>query len=86
MVQATAYIVKEKGSPFERITVELEEIQSQEVLVDLQATGICHTDLAVQHGKIPMPFPVILGHEGLSKTPLLFNSEKLQNNRNKVLE
>ncbi|KGO40465.1 Polyketide synthase, enoylreductase [Penicillium expansum] len=64
MVQATAYIVKEKGSPFERITVELEEIQSQEVLVDLQATGICHTDLAVQHGKIPMPFPVILGHEG----------------------
>jgi aryl-alcohol dehydrogenase len=64
MVPATALIVPRKGAAFEVANVELDAIQPGEVLVQLKATGICHTDLAVQHGHIPMPFPVVLGHEG----------------------
>ncbi|MHB1710601.1 MAG: zinc-binding dehydrogenase [Acidimicrobiales bacterium] len=35
-----------------------------EVLVRMVATGICHTDLSILRGNIPVPLPVVLGHEG----------------------
>ncbi|GLA29030.1 NAD/NADP dependent alcohol dehydrogenase [Aspergillus niger] len=65
MVQAKAFIVPEKQAPFQSNTVELDVLQSGEVLVELKATGICQTDLVVQSGKIPVPFPAILGHEDI---------------------
>ncbi len=34
-----------------------------EVQVKVQATGLCHTDLSVMNGIIPMPMPALLGHE-----------------------
>ena len=64
MVPATALIVAQQGSPFQPTEVQLNPLQSREVLVRLHATGICHTDLAVQHGKIHVPLPAVLGHEG----------------------
>lgn len=71
MVQAKAFIVPEKQAPFQSNTVELDVLQSGEVLVELKATGICQTDLVVQSGKIPVPFPAILGHEGTVQSPLV---------------
>ncbi|KAA0909654.1 alcohol dehydrogenase catalytic domain-containing protein, partial [Streptomyces apricus] len=35
-----------------------------EVLVDVAAAGLCHSDLSVVDGTIPFPVPVVLGHEG----------------------
>lgn len=35
-----------------------------EVLVRMVATGICHTDLSFLRGNVPVPLPVVLGHEG----------------------
>lgn len=35
-----------------------------EVLVRIQAAGLCHSDLSVIDGVIPFPVPVVLGHEG----------------------
>ncbi|RMJ02442.1 hypothetical protein BHE90_016256 [Fusarium euwallaceae] len=64
MAMATALIVPRKGAPFEMKTVQLDPLRAHEVLVDIKATGICHTDVAVQQGKIPMQFPAVLGHEG----------------------
>lgn len=64
MVSATALIVTEKGGAFQQREVELDTLQPKEVLVKLTATGICHTDLKVQHAKITVPLPAILGHEG----------------------
>ncbi|KAF7547303.1 hypothetical protein G7046_g9042 [Stylonectria norvegica] len=64
MVSAIAQIIHEIGSPFESQIVELDELQPNEVLVDMKACGICHTDIAVQQGKISFPLPAILGHEG----------------------
>lgn len=65
MVSATALIVPQLGAAFEAKVVELNSLQPHELLVDLRATGVCHTDIAVQYGKIPVPLPAVLGHEGI---------------------
>jgi Zn-dependent alcohol dehydrogenase len=35
-----------------------------EVLIRMVATGVCHTDLSVLQGQIPLQLPLVLGHEG----------------------
>jgi S-(hydroxymethyl)glutathione dehydrogenase/alcohol dehydrogenase len=44
--------------------VKLLDPRPHEVLVRLKATGICHSDVMVVKGTMPVPMPVILGHEG----------------------
>jgi S-(hydroxymethyl)glutathione dehydrogenase / alcohol dehydrogenase len=36
----------------------------QDVVVSVGASGVCHSDLSVVHGYVPLPPPTILGHEG----------------------
>ena len=59
-----AAVVHEKDAPFVLEEVELDEPRSNEVLVRMVATGLCHTDLSVRSGVIPFPLPAVLGHEG----------------------
>ncbi len=59
-----AAVVHEKGGPFLLEEVELDDLRSDEVLVRMVATGLCHTDLSVRSGVIPFPLPAVLGHEG----------------------
>ncbi len=47
-----------------RDDIELVPAGPGEVTVDIQATGVCHSDLSVINGTIPQPAPSILGHEG----------------------
>ncbi len=43
--------------------VELDEPGPGEVLVQLVATGLCHSDLSTMNGTRPRPVPMVLGHE-----------------------
>lgn len=53
------------GKPLEVVEVDLDGPQAGEVLVELKATGICHTDEFTLSGADPEgAFPTILGHEG----------------------
>ncbi len=53
------------GKPLEVVDVELEGPRAGEVLVELKATGVCHTDAFTLSGDDPEgAFPAILGHEG----------------------
>ncbi|MGQ0836252.1 MAG: S-(hydroxymethyl)glutathione dehydrogenase/class III alcohol dehydrogenase [Gammaproteobacteria bacterium] len=53
------------GKPLEVTTVELDGPRAGEVLVEIKATGICHTDEFTRSGADPEGlFPVIFGHEG----------------------
>ena len=53
------------GKPLSIETVQLEAPQSGEVLVEIKATGVCHTDAYTLGGADPEGrFPTILGHEG----------------------
>lgn len=40
------------------------DLGPNEVRVHIDASGVCHSDLTVQKGGVPMPPPLILGHEG----------------------
>jgi len=60
-----AAIAFEAGKPLSIETVQLEGPKSGEVLVEIKATGICHTDKYTLSGADPEGlFPCILGHEG----------------------
>ena len=53
------------GKPLEIVDVDLEGPKAGEVLVEVKATGVCHTDEFTLSGADPEGlFPVILGHEG----------------------
>ena len=60
----TAAVVREKGGQFLLEDAELDLPGSQEVLVRIVATGICHTDIVVRDQQMPTPLPIVLGHEG----------------------
>ena len=60
-----AAVAFEAGKPLEVTTVQLEGPREGEVLVEVHATGICHTDEFTRSGADPEGlFPAILGHEG----------------------
>jgi len=51
--------------PLDVVTLDLAEPGEGEVLVQMRAAGLCHSDLSVLQGKLAtVPFPVVLGHEG----------------------
>jgi len=60
----TAAVMEEKSGKFNIDTLDLDAPQSNEVLVKITATGICHTDLHARDGYFAMPFPAVYGHEG----------------------
>jgi S-(hydroxymethyl)glutathione dehydrogenase/alcohol dehydrogenase len=60
-----AAVAFEAGKPLEVTTVQLEGPRAGEVLVEIKATGVCHTDEFTRSGADPEGiFPAILGHEG----------------------
>ena len=60
-----AAVAFEAGSPLRIETVQLEGPRAGEVLVEIKATGLCHTDEFTRSGADPEGlFPAILGHEG----------------------
>ncbi len=59
-----AYVVHEANGPYLLEDVELDEPKSGEVLVRNVATGICHTDEFGRSQGVPIPLPLVLGHEG----------------------
>ena len=60
-----AAVATEAGKPLSIETVQLEGPRAGEVLVEIKATGICHTDSFTLSGEDPEGiFPAILGHEG----------------------
>jgi len=64
-VKVRAAVAHEAGKPLSIETVDLEGPRAGEVLVEIKATGVCHTDAFTLSGADPEGlFPAILGHEG----------------------
>ncbi len=64
-MKTRAAVAFEAGKPLEVVEVDLEGPKAGEVLVEMKATGICHTDEFTLSGADPEgAFPAILGHEG----------------------
>ena len=64
-MKTRAAVAFEAGKPLEIVELDLEGPQAGEVLVEIKATGICHTDEFTRSGDDPEGmFPAVLGHEG----------------------
>jgi len=64
-MKTRAAVAFEAGKPLEVCEVDLEGPKEGEVLVEIKATGLCHTDEFTRSGADPEGiFPAILGHEG----------------------
>jgi S-(hydroxymethyl)glutathione dehydrogenase/alcohol dehydrogenase len=64
-MKTRAAVAFEAGKPLEIVEVDLDGPKAGEVLVEIKATGICHTDEFTRSGADPEGlFPAILGHEG----------------------
>src|SRR5688500_2049545 len=64
-MKVKAAVAFEAGKPLQIETLDLAGPQAGEVLVEIKATGVCHTDEFTRSGGDPEGvFPAILGHEG----------------------
>jgi len=63
-IKAAVAYAGETGFRYE--DVELEDPRPNEILVEIEGVGLCHTDLVVRSGEasFPFPFPAVFGHEG----------------------
>ncbi|WP_163549640.1 NDMA-dependent alcohol dehydrogenase [Candidatus Frankia nodulisporulans] len=65
MVSTRAALLFGPGQDFKIETVEIDNPRAGEVLIDVRACGLCHSDEHARSGAMPMPhFPMICGHEG----------------------
>lgn len=62
MSSAVAAVIDVPGGEFRLESVELDDIRDDEMLVRVEACGVCHTDVEAQ-GKLT-PLPAVMGHEG----------------------
>jgi len=64
-MKVQAMVCHAPGTPLVREILDLELPRADEVLVEIMASGLCHTDLSQLEGKsAPYPFPIVVGHEG----------------------
>ena len=61
--EVRAVIAPAKGSPVEVTTIVVPDPGPGEVVVEVRACGVCHTDLHYREGGITDDFPFLLGHE-----------------------
>ncbi|KAJ5082806.1 Polyketide synthase enoylreductase [Penicillium argentinense] len=60
-IPTKAFVVEAPGSPFVLRDVVLDEVRDNEVLIEMMYTGLCHTDIVVQQGAMPVgDFPAVL--------------------------
>lgn len=64
MTRATAAVFEKLFTPFTIADVEIDAPGPGEALVQIVATGVCHTDAITRDGDLPFPPPGVLGHEG----------------------
>jgi S-(hydroxymethyl)glutathione dehydrogenase/alcohol dehydrogenase len=58
-----AALIEEPGQPFVVRDVQISEPAGREVLVDVRASGLCHSDLHFAQSGMGLPTPFVLGHE-----------------------
>ncbi len=63
MQQVKGVIARSKGAPVELVTVNVPDPGPGEAVVQIQACGVCHTDLHYREGGIGDDYPYLLGHE-----------------------
>jgi uncharacterized zinc-type alcohol dehydrogenase-like protein len=67
-MQVNAYAAPAAGEPLAPIVIERREVGPNDVLIQIEWAGICHSDIHTVNGDWgPQPFPVVPGHEIVGK-------------------
>jgi S-(hydroxymethyl)glutathione dehydrogenase/alcohol dehydrogenase len=61
--QAKAVVCREWNKPISVETIEVDSPRRGEVMIRMGACGVCHSDHSATNGTIPLPPPLVLGHE-----------------------
>ncbi|MFT4191712.1 MAG: NAD(P)-dependent alcohol dehydrogenase [Comamonas sp.] len=64
MSEIIAAVARQPGADLSLEILALEAPRADEIRVRVVATGVCHTDLVARDQQLPVPLPVVLGHEG----------------------
>ncbi|WP_084581325.1 NAD(P)-dependent alcohol dehydrogenase [Sphingomonas azotifigens] len=59
-----AAVTEAAGGTFSIETLRIDAPGPSQVLVRIVACGVCHTDMVMRDGALPVPFPAVFGHEG----------------------
>jgi len=59
-----AAVLYEQGKPLVVEDLTIDDPKENEILIRLEAVGVCHSDLHFIKGDMPVPTPVVMGHEG----------------------
>jgi S-(hydroxymethyl)mycothiol dehydrogenase len=65
--QVRGVVARTRGAPVEVVTVHVPDPGPDEVLIRVEACGVCHTDLHYREGGISKRFPFLLGHEAAGR-------------------
>ena len=63
-MKISAAVLRAPAAPLAIETLDLDPPGAGEVLVEVKAAGVCHSDLHPALGDWPVPMPMVLGHEG----------------------
>lgn len=63
-MKTKAAVLTEVHKPWEILEVDLRDPKEGEVLIRFVAAGLCHSDMHLQTGDLPVPLPYLGGHEG----------------------
>ena len=63
-MEIKAAVVDAPGEPFRLVRLRMDAPGPDQVLVRIHACGVCHTDMVMRDGALPVPFPCIFGHDG----------------------
>jgi threonine dehydrogenase-like Zn-dependent dehydrogenase len=71
MSERTAVVLKEFGADLETTRFPAVSPEPGAVVVDVSHAGVCGTDMHLQQGRMPIPLPVVLGHEAVGRVRAL---------------
>jgi S-(hydroxymethyl)glutathione dehydrogenase/alcohol dehydrogenase len=64
VIKSPAAVLFKPNAKLEVVDLDVEPPRAGEVLVEMAAGGVCHSDLHVMRGELVAPLPAVLGHEG----------------------
>ena len=66
-MKAVAAVARRSGAPLVLEEIELDDPRDDEILLEVTACGVCHTDAKARDGYGGVRFPIVLGHEGAGR-------------------
>ncbi len=65
--KSKAVVARDWAKPVEIEEIEVDSPKAQQVMIQMEAIGVCHSDLSASNGTMPIPPPVVLGHEACGR-------------------